>query len=41
VKVGFAVYSDEGIEGKVYDHFGSSPAYIIVDTKGKGCPNGE
>ena len=23
------------IESKVYDHFGSSPAFIIVDTEGK------
>jgi predicted Fe-Mo cluster-binding NifX family protein len=32
MKVGFAVQSDEGIESKVYDHFGSAPAFIIVDT---------
>jgi len=35
VKVGFAVQSSEGIESKVYDHFGSSPAFIIVDIEGK------
>jgi predicted Fe-Mo cluster-binding NifX family protein len=35
MKVGFAVESNEGIESKVYDHFGSSPAFIIVDTEGK------
>ena len=36
MKVGFAVHSDEGIRSKVYDHFGSAPAFIIVDTEGKG-----
>ena len=35
MKVGFAVHSDEGIRSKVYDHFGSAPAFIIVDTDGK------
>jgi predicted Fe-Mo cluster-binding NifX family protein len=35
MKVGFAVQSHEGIESKVYDHFGSAPAFIIVDTEGK------
>ena len=35
MKVGFAVYSDEGIESKVYDHFGSAPAFIIIDTDTK------
>jgi predicted Fe-Mo cluster-binding NifX family protein len=35
MKVGFAVHSDQGIESKVYDHFGSSPAFIIVDTETK------
>ena len=35
MKVGFAVHSDQGIESKVYDHFGSAPAFIIVDTDGK------
>jgi predicted Fe-Mo cluster-binding NifX family protein len=35
MKVGFAVQSSvEGIEGRVYDHFGSAPAFIIVDTEG-------
>jgi predicted Fe-Mo cluster-binding NifX family protein len=34
MKVGFAVQSDQGIESKVFDHFGSSPAFIIVDTDG-------
>ena len=35
MKVGFAVQTDEGIESKVYAHFGSAPAFIIVDTNGK------
>ena len=35
MKVGFAVQGSEGIESKVYDHFGSAPAFIIVDTEGK------
>jgi predicted Fe-Mo cluster-binding NifX family protein len=35
MKVGFAVHSDEGIESKVYDHFGSAPAFIIIDTDTK------
>ena len=34
MKVGFAVQSNEGIESRVYDHFGSAPAFIIVDTEG-------
>jgi len=35
MKVGFAVLKDEGIGSRVYDHFGSSPAFVIVDTEGK------
>ena len=35
MKVGFAVQSNEGIESRVYNHFGSAPAFIIVDTEGK------
>jgi predicted Fe-Mo cluster-binding NifX family protein len=35
MKVGFAVHSDQGVESKVYDHFGSAPAFIIVDTETK------
>lgn len=33
MKVGFAVQSDQGMESRVYDHFGSAPAFIIVDTE--------
>ena len=32
MKVGFAVHSDQGVESKLYDHFGSAPVFIIVDT---------
>jgi predicted Fe-Mo cluster-binding NifX family protein len=35
MKVGFAVRDNEGVESKVYDHFGSAPAFIIVDSEGK------
>ena len=35
MKIGFAVRSNEGIESKVYDHFGSAPAFIIADIEGK------
>ena len=35
MKVGFAVETNEGVESKVYNHFGSAPAFIIVDTEGK------
>jgi predicted Fe-Mo cluster-binding NifX family protein len=33
MKVGFAVQVNEGLESTVYDHFGSAPAFIIVDTE--------
>ena len=39
MKVGFAVQTNEGIESKVYDHFGSAPAFIIIDTQGKEIVN--
>jgi predicted Fe-Mo cluster-binding NifX family protein len=32
MKVGFAVQLNEGLESTVYNHFGSAPAFIIVDT---------
>jgi predicted Fe-Mo cluster-binding NifX family protein len=32
MKVGFAVQVNEGVESRVYSHFGSAPAFIIVDT---------
>jgi predicted Fe-Mo cluster-binding NifX family protein len=33
MKVGFAVQVNQGLESTVYDHFGSAPAFIIVDTE--------
>lgn len=33
MKVGFAVQVNQGLESVVYDHFGSAPAFIIVDTE--------
>jgi predicted Fe-Mo cluster-binding NifX family protein len=33
MRVGFAVQVDEGLESTVYDHFGSAPAFVIVDTE--------
>jgi predicted Fe-Mo cluster-binding NifX family protein len=33
MKVGFAVQVNEGLESAIYDHFGSAPAFIIVDTE--------
>jgi len=35
MKVGFAVQGNDGVESRVYDHFGSAPAFIIVDTEEK------
>ena len=32
MKVGFPVERDEGMESKVYGHFGSAPAFVVVDT---------
>ena len=31
MRVGFAVEVNEGIESKVFNHFGSAPVFIIVD----------
>jgi predicted Fe-Mo cluster-binding NifX family protein len=36
MKVCFPVQKDEGVESQVYDHFGSAPAFIVVDTEEKG-----
>ena len=33
MKVGFAVQINQGLESIVYDHFGSAPGFIIVDTE--------
>jgi predicted Fe-Mo cluster-binding NifX family protein len=32
MKVGFAVELNKGLESAVYGHFGSAPAFVIVDT---------
>jgi len=32
MKVCFAVQKDDGVESVVYGHFGSAPAFIMVDT---------
>ncbi len=36
MKVCFPVQKDEGIESQVYNHFGSAPVFIVVDTEEKG-----
>ncbi len=33
MKVCFPVYKDEGVNSKVYDHFGSAPEFIVVNTE--------
>ena len=35
MKVCFAVQKDEGMESAVYGHFGSAPAFMLVDTEQK------
>ncbi len=37
MKVCFAVLKDEGIESAVYNHFGSAPAFVMVDTETPGA----
>ena len=32
MKVGFAVQKDEGLDSKVYNHFGSAPLFVVVET---------
>jgi predicted Fe-Mo cluster-binding NifX family protein len=36
MKVCFPVQKDEGIESQVYNHFGSAPVFVVVDTEEKG-----
>ncbi len=36
MKVCFPVQKNEGMESQVYNHFGSSPVFVVVDTEGKG-----
>jgi predicted Fe-Mo cluster-binding NifX family protein len=33
MKVGFPVEREEGMESKVYGHFGSAPTFVVVDTE--------
>jgi predicted Fe-Mo cluster-binding NifX family protein len=33
MKVGFAVQVNQGLDSVVYNHFGSAPAFVIVDTE--------
>ena len=35
MKVCFPVQKDEGFESQVYNHFGSAPVFIVVETEGK------
>jgi predicted Fe-Mo cluster-binding NifX family protein len=32
MKIGFPVQKDEGLESSVYNHFGSAPLFLVVDT---------
>ena len=36
MKVCFPVQKNEGMESQVYNHFGSAPVFVVVDTEGKG-----
>ncbi|MHB0976511.1 MAG: NifB/NifX family molybdenum-iron cluster-binding protein [Candidatus Aquicultorales bacterium] len=36
MKVGFAVEEDQGIDSKVYGHFGSAPFFLVTDVEGTG-----
>jgi len=36
MKVGFAVQRDEGLESRVYNHFGSAPMFVVVETGAAG-----
>ena len=36
MKVCFPVQKDEGVESQVYNHFGSAPVFIVVETEEKG-----
>jgi predicted Fe-Mo cluster-binding NifX family protein len=33
MKVCFPVQNDEGVESQVYNHFGSAPVFIVIDTE--------
>lgn len=34
MKICFAALKDEGVESTVYNHFGSAPAFVVVNTEG-------
>ena len=36
MKICFPVQKDDGINSAVYNHFGSAPAFVVVDTDTKG-----
>ena len=36
MKICFPVQKDEGIESPVYNHFGSAPRFVVVDTETNG-----
>lgn len=33
MRICFPVQHDEGVESKVYNHFGSAPLFVVVDTE--------
>jgi len=33
MKICFPVQKDEGLESSVYNHFGSAPAFVVIDTE--------
>jgi predicted Fe-Mo cluster-binding NifX family protein len=35
MKVCFPVQKDEGVESQVYNHFGSAPVFVVVETEEK------
>ena len=35
MKICFPVSQDEGLESKVYGHFGSAPMFVVVDTESR------
>jgi predicted Fe-Mo cluster-binding NifX family protein len=37
MRIAIPVFSDEGIESKVYGHFGSAPCFVIYDMEKKQC----
>ena len=41
MKVGFTIAQNQGLESKIYGHFGSAPMFMVVDTESKqvSCVN--